>query len=149
MDHKDAYHYVQCGLPNVWILNGFKKEKNQYGEFISIEDIDGLHRAIACALTSKPTPLSGMEFRFIRRELDMSQKRLGEILGRDRQSIANWEKKGEVAEPYDFLIRHVYQQHLDRNARYVELVDRLNELDRLEYDGLRFATCNNGWHKAA
>lgn len=149
MDHKEGYHYVQCGLPNVWILNGYNIEKNPYGDFVSIEDVDGLHQAIAMALVTKTAPLSGMEFRFLRRELDMSQKRLGEIFGRDRQSVANWEKKEEVDEPYDFLLRHVYQQHLDRNAVYVDLVDRLNELDRAEYDGLRFCASDDGWHKAA
>lgn len=150
MDHKlQLYNYLQCGLPNVWLLNGYSIEKNPYGEFVSIADVDGLHQAIARALVSKPTPLSGAEFRFLRRELDMSQKRLGEIFGRDRQSVANWEKKEEVDESYDFLLRHVYQEHLDRNAMYIELVDHLNELDRLEYSGLRFSADDEGWHKAA
>lgn len=149
MAPKKNYHYVQCGLPNVWLLNGYSITRNPYGEFVSIDDVDGLHKAIAEALVGKPTPLTGMEFRFLRRELDMSQKRLGEILGRDRQSIALCEKKEEVGEPYNFLLRHVYQEHLDRNAMYVELVDRLNELDRLEYDGLRFAADEDGWHKAS
>ena len=35
------YHYVECGLPNVWLRNGFEK-KTPYGEGVSISGIERL-----------------------------------------------------------------------------------------------------------
>lgn len=146
---KEPYHYTACGLPNVWLVNGYKFEKNNYGEFVSIHDLDQLYQAIAVALVGKSAPLTGMEFRFLRKELDMSQKRLGEYYGRDRQSVMKWEQSDEVSELFDHLLRHIYQEHFDANAVFVDLVDRLNELDRQEYDRFNFETADGAWRKAS
>ena len=149
MGFKDLYHYTSCGLQDVWLVNGYELEKNAYGEFISIKDLDGLHEAIAASLCDKTSPLTGLELRFLRKELDMSQKQLGELFAKDRQSIANWEKKEEVPGLCDKLIRHIYQESLDPTAVYADLVRRLNELDRIEHDGLKFETTSGAWRKSA
>ena len=39
----NEYHYVECGLPNVWLRNGFEKKQTPYGEGVSIFR----HRGIA------------------------------------------------------------------------------------------------------
>jgi len=115
MADNQPYHYAGCGLPNVWLLNGYKIEKNVYGEFVSIEDFDGLHKVIAASLCDKTSSLTGLEFRFLRKEMDMSQKQVGELFARDRQSVANWEKSDEVRELPDKLIRHIYLETQDPN----------------------------------
>ena len=51
------YHYVECGLPNVWLRNGFEKKQTPYGEGVSISDIEGLHRCISRTLCDKPGQL--------------------------------------------------------------------------------------------
>lgn len=49
----------------------------------------GLHRAIGHTLAHKPH-LSGLEFRFLRKELGLSQAALAELLGyADGQAIAS------------------------------------------------------------
>lgn len=149
MDQNNLYHYQGCGLPNVWLVNGYEKIKNVYGEFVQVEDADGLHKVIATLLCDKSAPITGLEFRFLRKELDMSQKQLGELFAKDRQSIANWEKSDEVPELSDRLIRHIYQESLDPTAVYAELVHRLNELDRLQYDSFNFESDQGIWRKAA
>jgi len=40
-------HYTLSGLTNVYLLNGYRIRKTPHGDTIAIEDIDGLHRAIA------------------------------------------------------------------------------------------------------
>lgn len=144
---KDYYHYQQCGLPNVFLANGYKHKDTPYGAGVSIENVEGLHDAIGMGLVDKPNPLSGEEFRFLRKELEMSQKRLGELLGRDAQSVATWEKKDEVGEFANYLIRHIYKQTKGDRSGYVELVDHLNELDRQEHFQLMFEESNHGWKK--
>lgn len=147
IDEAKSYHYVQCGLNNVWLLNGFTIEDSPYGEGVSIVDIEGLHACIARALCDKPHPLSGREFKFLRRELDLSQKRIGEILGCKDRSIRDLEKKEEVAEPSNSLIRHIYLESINPDSVYLELFESLRASDVIENavdERLELAPNDNG-----
>ena len=127
---RQSYHYVECGLPNVWLANGYEKVPSPYGEGVSIRDIKGLHRCLARALCDKPEGLTGAEFRFLRRELDFSQTMMGELVGVGARQIRNIEL-GEklVGEPYNRLIRHMYMARIDPKNSYIELFERLRSLD--------------------
>jgi putative transcriptional regulator len=59
-------HYTDGGLKNVWLLNGFEIRKTPYGKGVAIHDIDGLTNTICLALTNKSSPLTGVEFRYVR-----------------------------------------------------------------------------------
>ncbi|MDD5037268.1 MAG: hypothetical protein PHE55_21285 [Methylococcaceae bacterium] len=147
----NAYYYVQCGLDNVWLENGFEIVATPYGESVKIDRVDQLNAAIAEDLTQKPGPLTGKEFRFLRIQLDMSQKRIGELMGKEAQTVAIWEKSEKVNQDVDFMIRHIYRQTaINARQTYVELVDFLNALDRTEYQNKRsFHETKDGWKKAA
>src|ERR1700730_4901525 len=41
------YQYTQCGLDDVYILNGYKRRQTPYGSGITVENVEGLHEAIA------------------------------------------------------------------------------------------------------
>ncbi|MGH8474490.1 MAG: helix-turn-helix domain-containing protein [Methylococcales bacterium] len=146
-----AYHYVQCGLDNVWLQNGFEIVDTPYGKSVKIDNPAQLDAVICEYLTKKAASLTGREFRFLRLQLDMSQKRIGELLGKEAQTVALWEKSEQIGREVDFMIRHIYRQTVI-NARqtYVELVDYLNGLDRAEQvSQLTFQETENGWKKAA
>ena len=128
-DGAGNYHYVECGLPNVWLRNGFEKTRTPYGEGVSISDIEGLHRCISRTLCDKPGQLTGPEFRFLRRELDFPQKMIGEIFGRSDRSIRDLEDKDGVKEPYNGFIRHLYLESIDPESSYIDLFKRLRSLD--------------------
>lgn len=146
----NPYHYLQCGLENVWLINGFEIVKTTYGESVRIDRADELDESIAAYLTEKPSPLSGQEFRFLRQQLDMSQKRIGELFGKEAQSVAKWEKSPEINKDVDFLIRHIYRQtKMNKSQTYMEMVDRLNHLDREDLERLRFQETGEGWKRAA
>lgn len=142
-------HYTSCGLQNVWLLNGYKREKTSYGPAVAIEDSDGLHRAIALLLVNRKPRLSGAEFRFLRKELDMSQSRLAHVLGNDAQSVALWEKRGRVPKWADRFLRALYREHAQGNAKIIEMVDRLNDMDRSELQKMRFEETSKGWQSKA
>ena len=89
------YHYKESGLQNVWLLNGYEAVKTSQGESVVIHDLEGLHTVIGEALCSKKR-LTGTEFRFLRKELELSQGGLGLLLGVSDQAIAKWEKTGKV-----------------------------------------------------
>lgn len=130
MSEKTGYHYVESGLPNVWLLSGYEIVESPYGEGVSIQDLEGLHRCLARSLCDKPKRLTGAEFRFLRRELDFSQKMMGELLGIDARQIRNVEHSEKpVKEPYNRLIRHMYMATIDPKNSYLELFNRLRSLD--------------------
>ncbi|MFO1417249.1 MAG: hypothetical protein U1E83_01130 [Methylotetracoccus sp.] len=65
----------------------------------------------------------------------MSQKRIGQLMGREAQTVALWEKSEALNSDVDFLIRHIYRSTVLKERRsYIELVDALNDLDDAEHE---------------
>ena len=119
------YHYTEGGLTNVWLSNGFREEDTPYGKGVSIEDIEGLHRAIGMKLVKERAQLTGAEFRFLRKELGLSQAKLAHWWGYEAQSVAGWEKRGRVPRIADRFIRAFYLEKVSGNPSVLEIVERL------------------------
>ena len=147
----NRYHYTQSGLDNVWLQNGFTYDETPYGRGVRIENVHGIHKAIGCALVEKPGQLTGSEYRFLRKEMELSQSRLGDLMGRTGQTVAAWEKKQQVPTEAGFLIRHIYRQTvIGEHESYVKMVDHLKEKDRELYTGeFSFQETEDGWRKTA
>jgi DNA-binding transcriptional regulator YiaG len=124
-------HYEDSGLPNVWLANGFEKIDTAYGEAVVIHDVPGLTRAICMALIRKQARLSGVEFRYIRQAMLLSQSSLGKSLGRTDQAVAGWEKIGKIPKYADIMLRVLYAAHVDGNEKVRNIVHALNEVDRV------------------
>ena len=108
------YHYLECGLRNVWLRDGYHEEQTPYGEVVSFEDVGGLHRTIARGLTKKAGRLTGAEFRFLRKEQDLSQKGLADLIGCAAQGLNRWENnKTKVPKWADRLLRVLYREYAD------------------------------------
>ncbi len=140
-----AYRYVQSGLDNVLLLNGFRYEDTPYGRGVAIDNVEGLHRTIAQAVTEKPGELIGPEFRFLRVQLELSKKRLSELLGLTTQDIEKCENNGQISKTIDFLIRHIYRQTIEDRKGYVDMVDHLRSLDHKELLKLNLEETAGGW----
>ncbi|MGH7091347.1 MAG: helix-turn-helix domain-containing protein, partial [Stellaceae bacterium] len=123
--------------------------RTAYGPGVAIENVEGLHNAIALLLVNHKPRLSGAEFRFLRKELDMSQARLAHVLGNDAQSVALWEKRGRVPKWADRFLRALYREHAQGNANIIELVNRLNDMDQAEFRKMRFEETGKGWQPKA
>ncbi|MGE0558064.1 MAG: helix-turn-helix domain-containing protein [Burkholderiales bacterium] len=139
--------YTGCGLRNVWLQNGYKKKKTPYGEAVAIQDVEGLHQALAKTIALKPS-LTGSEFRFIRKELDLSQAALARMLGCEAQTIALWEKnKVRVPKLADRMLRLIYREHAEGNVKIREIIDRENDMDRKNRDAAKmiFVDTDRGW----
>ena len=75
-----SYHYLESGLPYVWLEDGYTIEEDEvYGKLVSIEDVQGLHDAIGRFIIDERRTLIGAEFRFLRTELEWSQKQTASI----------------------------------------------------------------------
>lgn len=144
------YHYVECGLPNIYLTNGFTRTETPYGKGVSITNIQGLHRCIAKMLCDKPGLLTGAEFRFLRIELDFSQKMLGEILDCDARTIRRIESGNEVKSLYNRLIRLMYLESIDPRSTCVGLFEHLRKIDVVWHDRLKLAANEDDhWDLAA
>lgn len=127
------YRYTGCGLPNVFLKNGFELVETPYGEGVTIHDLDGLHLAIGTTIVESSEPMVGYEFRFLRTELDLSQSGLAEVLGCDEQTVARWEKKKdkEINAPQaDRLMRLFYRQCRIGEKKFAPLLASMRALER-------------------
>lgn len=142
------YHYTESGLNNVWLRNGFEYHKTPYGKGVAINNVAGLHKAIALRLLKTKPQWSGAEFRFIRKELDMSQKTLAGWFGNDVQSIARWEKRGRVPKMADRLLRMLYRESTDGNDKIMDLIKRFNDMDQQQHQKMLFSGQAGNWKAA-
>lgn len=147
---KSLYHYSECGLNNVYLINGFKTIETFQGEATSIHDMDGLHNAIGIFLVLHQKDLSGDEIRFLRREMLMSQRTLSNLLGVSEQAIRRWENgKIKIPKPSESLLRLLYREHVnDQNGKIASV---LKEISRLEekLSEIVFRDTKHGWQAAA
>lgn len=109
------YHYAECGLRNVWLRDGYREVDTPHGKVVVIANKKDLHRVIAEGLIRQPY-LTGREFRFLRTQLDMSQRDVGALLGKQAQTVASWEKKSRVPKYADLFIRLYFSNTPTRDA---------------------------------
>lgn len=144
------YHYTASGLDNVYLVNGYEIDKEGA---LYIHNVKQLHDAIGMSLILKSNPLSGDEIRYIRHHLDLSQKKLAELLGMDYQSILGWEKgKREISSPTDRLLKAYYYAFLkpESNRGVADFIRELSELDSIETEGrILLEEKKNRWDIAA
>jgi DNA-binding transcriptional regulator YiaG len=138
----NSYHYKECGLKHVYLENGFREFDTPFGNSVSIVDADGLHALIAKELVKSRPFLTGPEFRFVRKNLDLTQKRVGQISGYDAQTVARWEKLGRVPKWADHFLRRLYLEKAT-NKQFERMLARLSEIDRAT-DRLAFQRSGGG-----
>lgn len=109
------HHYTESGLPYVWLVDGYRLEPTAYGEALSVQDADGLHRAIARWVAESLPRLHGREVKFLRLELDCTQAELAGRLGATEQTVSLWERQPSKPIPAaaDRLLRLLVEAWLD------------------------------------
>lgn len=137
------YQYSSCGLENVFLKNGYTIKETPYGPAVAIDDIEGLHRAIALDILRQRTPLTGQQFRFLRKEQDLTQAELAAILGVTEQTVAAWEKqkKDPVQMMADISMRAYYLAHLQNNRQPQVFPSPAEPA----LDSISFEHNDNGW----
>jgi transcriptional regulator with XRE-family HTH domain len=94
--------------------------------------------------------MTGAEYRFLRIEMNLSQKTIGELFGVDAQTVARWEKgKNELPKMADVLIRAVYNEFIEQESKVRFLVDAINESEAQDVLNMEFEQNESGWHVAA
>ena len=142
------YHYTESALPNVWLSNGFTVRKYDDGEAVAIADVEGLHAAIGRSLSAKGY-LSDKEFRFLRKELGLSQNRFAGWIGLIEDMVSKWERLGRMPKMAAWFMQSIYLEKLDGNVKITEMVERLASLDRENHSKVVFEDTHLGWREAA
>ncbi len=137
--------YKGAGLKNIYLTNGFHKKKTPYGMATSVDDVEELHQAIGEFLVNDKPTLTGAEFRFLRKELNLAQKKLGALMGLGEQAVAKWEKTGRVPAYADRFIRLIYKESVEGEIHVQSLMNHLNEVDQLKDQKLVFEHTQSGW----
>ena len=148
------YHYTECGLKDVWLLNGFKELNTPYGKAVSVERAEQLDEAIAGVLVDKPRKLKGSEFRFLRKQLGQSQVSMAQAWGVSHETVAKWERTGNLPAMADRFIRAYWREVREGNAHIVELLDRLAKADTVlnnhaGQEKIVLKETRTGWRAAA
>lgn len=84
--------YKGAGIGGIYLCNGYEREEVDGEWFTWIDDLEGLHKAIALHLVLNRKALAPNEFRFIRNTMDMTQAEVAAIMRVDEQTVARWEK---------------------------------------------------------
>jgi putative transcriptional regulator len=145
------YHYTDCGLGNVYLLNGYREEDTPYGKTVFIDNIDELHKAMGIRIVRSTSDMLPEELRFLRVEMELSQKDLGRWLDVDAQTVARWEKgEYEIPGPAERLVRSIYLEFLKEDSGVRDLCERLADLDQKEHpESIHFQDVGGEWKIAA
>jgi transcriptional regulator with XRE-family HTH domain len=102
----NEYRYTECGLDNV-VITGIGQARDDADiEFVSIPNVNGLHRAIAEAIVERNALMNGRELRFLRSEMGMTQAELATMIHREPLTVSRWERgETEIEANAETLIR--------------------------------------------
>lgn len=146
------YHYTECGLKNIYLINGFNVIQTPEGTAVSINDIEGLHRAIGLFLVTKKKDLNADDVRFLRHELLMSQTTLANLFGVKEQTIHRWENgKVLIPKPSAALLRLLYLERINnKDGEVSKTLKKIAQLeDQIDAQEFRFKDTAKGWQSAA
>jgi DNA-binding transcriptional regulator YiaG len=144
------YHYTECGLNNIYLVNGWHQIDTPYGKAVSVTNAEGLERAIARHLITRKPRLTGSEFRFLRKALGFSQLRLAVLIGNTEQAVALWEKKSNIPKWASNLLRKIVGEYLDENYKLMDILEQFSDLDKPDFkDEVKFEESYAQWKEAA
>lgn len=145
-----TYHYTDSGLDNVYLTNGYNVVKTPYGDAVSIDGLRSLHKAIGEGIVEQQGAMNGAEFRFLRKELDLTQSALAGIMGEQVQSIARWEKNRTkpLRGSADKLMRVLYDEYINGDGSTRRVIDKIVVLDnKIAKADINLSATANGWWK--
>jgi transcriptional regulator with XRE-family HTH domain len=123
----EPYRYTACGLDNIYLTNGVEILPTPDSSAVTISNLDGLQRAIGLYIVEKQEPMSGPEFRFLRKQMKLTQVDLAARMRISNQTIANYEKENTTLGPAEPLMRLIYLLHVMPSESRVRLLKKFTE----------------------
>jgi len=102
-------HYTASGLNDVYLFNGFEIETIDGEEYVTVQDLDGLWKAIGLHLVTMRKALAPKEIKFLRHHMNLTQSELASQMRVTDQTVARWEKGAtELSGPADMMLRVLF-----------------------------------------
>ena len=122
------HHDKIAGIPNVYLWNGVTITEDQdYGTLYGFPHAATFSVALGLAIVEKSEPLTGDEFRFLRKRLKLTQVELAERFRVSEQTVANYEKSKTEPGPADIALRLMYPaEHGNADTGKWRMVERRN-----------------------
>jgi DNA-binding transcriptional regulator YiaG len=147
------YHYKECGLDNIYLMNGFQIEEVDGEDYVSVDSIDELWKAIGLNLVTSQKLLSPKEIRFLRGQMDKTQAEVASLLRVDDQTVARWEKgRVRLSGTADIALRALFlgssvaqPQGSEILSEWVEMLRKLVERDSPMSDDIAFVQNDHSW----
>jgi DNA-binding transcriptional regulator YiaG len=147
------YHYKECGLDNIYLMNGFQIEDVDGEDYVSVDSIDELWKAIGLNLVTSQKLLSPKEIRFLRGQMDKTQAEVASLLRVDDQTVARWEKgKVRLSGTADIALRALFlgspvsqPQGSEILSKWIETLRKLVERDSPMSDDIAFVQNDHSW----
>lgn len=145
------HHLKSVGLPSVYLLNGVTIEHDaDYGDLVTVENMQGLYRAIGLNIIAKASEMTGTEFRFLRKQMALTQRDLAERMSVSDQTIANYEK-GKTAPAQ--AIAHMRLLFLvdvlppESSARLIKQLSQMMKEHGFELPDVPLHKISEGWQQ--
>lgn len=107
------YHYIECGLENVFIEGLTPMVDDDGDEVITIPHVAELHAEIARGIITQDGAMDGTKLRFLRSEMGMTQANLAKKVNKDGQTIGRWERNEITIDPNaEVIIRQLVGERL-------------------------------------
>jgi DNA-binding transcriptional regulator YiaG len=144
----DKLHYTGCGLDYIYLLNGFDLFEDEDGDVsYAIHDAAQLHEAIAYAIVTETPELRGMELRFFRSLLHLSQENMAKGLFRTRDAVAKYESKPKdrLPDQTEALLRCLVMGHLKKDTTIGRMLKILQSVDDSQESEILLKKTNDHW----
>lgn len=97
---KENYHYTECGLDSVTLMNVEVRRCPDCGEYeVDIPRMEQLHRLIAQEVAAKGPRLTPQEIRFLRKYLGFSGVDFAATLDVTPEAVSRWENGKKQMSP--------------------------------------------------
>jgi DNA-binding transcriptional regulator YiaG len=146
----EPLHYTACGLDNVYLTSGYEVRDVAGEQYISVRDVKELHETIAIYLVRQKKVLAGREVRFLRKQMELTQKELGGFLGVSDQSVARYEKDLTRLEgSSDSLLRLLVAGHVSGRIDVQAELCSIRGADDVADDVVTLGMDDDEWRVAA
>ena len=129
------YHYTESGLSDVYLVNVTTHScPNCDVQVADIPRMNELHQLISKVIILTPSPVTGEQFRFLRKETRLRPKEFAERVGVDPKTVANWERADTLNRQNDLAIRFFVAAELFEGNELKKVVSQLNELSEFSWE---------------
>lgn len=138
--------YPHFALPNLYLVNGYLEVETPYGSAREYTCEDELEQCVRRILLRKPERLRGWDLRFLRNGLSLSQVEFGQMVDRDAQTVARWEKSAEPVPKFvDQTIRTRFAAKFESGMEIEELLGYVDSTARKLPEKILLSLTDMGW----